>query len=270
MKNIKAIMVFLLLFFQLTGIQAQVWKDLQKAAQKKAIDKANKKVQNQIDTTFNDSKADQGYLMGFEIKKVDVSTVPDSYSFDYKYIMEIKSDGGEAMNAEYLLVPNASYFAFNMKQDKGDSMLMIMDVQKQIMISCFGNGKEKTATASKMPDYSKAIDKQNASSPFTYKVLPNKTFLGYDCKGIEAVNDEYKMIFYYTNDAKVSFSDIFKSQKHSKIPDALTAYFKPDDKPLMMDMTMTDMKKKGKVTTMKCVSLEKSPYVFEKSDYKFL
>jgi hypothetical protein len=38
----------------------------------------------------------------------------------------------------------------------------------------------------------------------------------------------------------------------------------------LMDMTMRDLKNKGKVTTMKCVSLEKSAYEFRKADYKFM
>ncbi|MNR47204.1 hypothetical protein D3C85_1662740 [compost metagenome] len=112
--------------------------------------------------------------------------------------------------------------------------------------------------------------KENEKSKFTYKVLPNKTFLGYNCKGIQATNDEYDIVFYYTNETKVSFSDMFKNQKNSKMPDVLAGYIKPGEKTLMMDMSMKDLKNKGKVTTMKCISLEKKDFVFNKADYQFM
>jgi hypothetical protein len=38
----------------------------------------------------------------------------------------------------------------------------------------------------------------------------------------------------------------------------------------MMDVNMKDLKNKGRVTTIKCVSLEKSGYTFNKSEYKFM
>ena len=54
------------------------------------------------------------------------------------------------------------------------------------------------------------------------------------------------------------------------MPDAFSNYFKPGEKPLMMDMTMKDLKNKGKITKMKCISLEKNAYTFNKADYKFM
>jgi hypothetical protein len=78
------------------------------------------------------------------------------------------------------------------------------------------------------------------------------------------------MVFYYTNEAKVSFSDMFRSQQRQKTPDVLKRYFKTGDRPLMMTMSMKDLKDKGKITTMKCVVLEKNSREFLKSDYKFM
>jgi hypothetical protein len=37
-----------------------------------------------------------------------------------------------------------------------------------------------------------------------------------------------------------------------------------------MDMTMKDFRNKGKVTTMRCISLDKSVFVFNKADYHFM
>jgi hypothetical protein len=269
MKKIWFVVVLLALLFSFDSSQAQIWKQIQNAAQKKALDKASQKAQNQSDKTVDENTNTEAAIMSYGKNKVDASVVPNSYAFSWKYIMEIKSDDGKAMNADYFLEPNASYFGFNVGQ-QGQNMFMIMDAKNRLTVTCFGNGKDKMASASKMADYSEIAKKEGEKSKFTYKALPNKTFLGYNCKGIQATNDEYDIVFYYTNEAKVSFGDMFKNQKNWKMPDALAGYLKPDEKTLLMDMSMKDLKNKGKVTTMKCISLVKSVYVFNKSEYKFM
>jgi hypothetical protein len=270
MKKIWLVVVLLVLLFSFDSSQAQVWKQIQNAAQKKAVDKASQKTQNQSGETADQSAQVEAAMMSYGKNKVDASVVPNSYAFSWKYVMEIKTDEGKAMNADYLLEPDVSYFGFNMGQGQGQNMFMIMDAKNRLTITCFGDGKEKMASASKMPDYSEMVKKDGEHSKFTFKTLPNKTFLGYNCKGIQATNDEYDIIFYFTSEAKVSFGDLYRNQKNNKMPDVIANYFKPGEKALMMDMNMKDLKKKGKVTTMKCISLEKSAYVFNKADYKFM
>jgi hypothetical protein len=267
MKKSGFFIVVLVLLFLSNGSQAQIWNQIQNAAEKEALKKASQKGQKEIDKGVSQNANAQDAILSYGKNKVDVSAVPDSYTFSWKYIMEIKSDEGKAMNAEYFLEPNASYFGFNMGQGQEQSMFMIMDNKNKLTVTCFGNGKEKMASASKISDYSEMVKKEKGKSIFTYKTLPDKTFLGYKCKGIEATNADYVMVFYFTTEAKVSFGDLFKNQN---MPDAFSSYFKPDDKPLMMDMTMKDLKNKGKTTTMKCVSLDKNSYVFNKSDYQFM
>lgn len=281
MKKIGFVIVFLILLLSFDRSQAQIWKQIQKAAEQKALNKASQKAGNGTDKALDDAdKALEGSvnqnvnmneaILGYGKNKVDASQVPNSYAFSWKYIMEIKSDDGKAMNADYFLEPNVSYFGFNVSQGEGQSMFMIMDMKNKLTVTCFGDGKEKMASASKMPDYSEITKNESEKSKFTYKTLPNKTFLGYNCKGIQATNDEYDIVFYYTTETKVSFSDMFKNQKNSKMPDALAGYLKPGEKTLLMDMSMKDLKNKGKVTIMRCVSLEKNAYMFNKTDYKFM
>jgi hypothetical protein len=199
----------------------------------------------------------------FAKSKVSPASVPDTYPFSWKYKMEIKSGTSKAMTAEYLLQPNAEYFGMKMSD-----MLMIMDTKKKLSISTFKKGDSNMATASKLPDYAAAAEKQNLSK-FTDKSLPEKTILGYVCKGVEATNDDYVMVFYFTNDAPVNFADMFKSPQAQKMPDAFKNYFKPGDKPLMMEVEITEKAKK-RTTTMKCLALEKSAFTFKKNDYMFL
>lgn len=281
MKKMWFVIVLLVPLFSFNSSQAQVWKQFQKAAEQKALNKASQKANAATDKALDETDKAIGEsvdknvnvneaILSYGKNKVDASQVPDSYAFSWKYIMEIKGDDGKAMNADYFLEPNVSYFGFNVSQGEGQNMFMVMDMKNRLTVTSFGNGKEKMASASKMPDYSEMAKKEGEKSKFTYKTLPNKTFLGYNCKGIQATNDEYDIIFYYTTDAKVSFGDMFKNQKNWKMPDALAGYLKPDEKTLLMDMSMKDLKNKGKVTTMKCVSLEKNAYVFNKADYKFM
>lgn len=278
MKKMWFVLVLLVLLFSFDRSQAQIWKQIQKAAEQHAVNKASEKVNKGIDTAVdgdgnqssNQNVSMNDAMLNYNKNRVDASVVPNSYAFSWKYIMEIKSDEGKAMNAEYFLEPNATYLGFNVAQGEGQNMFMIMDAKNRITVTCFGSGKDKMASASKMPDYAEMAKKESEKSKFIYKTLPNKTFLGYSCKGIQATNDEYDIIFYYTTDAKVSFGDMFKNQKNWKMPDAWSGYFKPDEKTLLMDMSMKDLKNKGKVTTMKCLNLEKNAFVFNKADYRFM
>lgn len=261
MKKIWFVGVFLVLLFSFNSSQAQILK--------KAMEKFSKKDEAGADKATGQNVNMENAMMGFGKNKVDPSVVPNSYAFSWKYIMEITANEGKPMNAEYLLEPNKSYVAMNMAQGKGQNMLMIMDSGNNITVTCFGDGNQKMATASKMPDYTDLAKKESEKSKFTIKTLPNKTFLGYNCKGVQMTNEQYDIICYYTSEAKVSFGDMFKNQKNWKMPEELASYFKPEERTLLMDMTMKDLKSR-KVTTMKCLSLEKSAYTFNKSDYKFM
>ncbi len=238
MKRLKFILSTLLVMFAFNAAVAQ-------AEQKKAIHDA----------------------MNFGKNKADVSKIPAKYAFSWKYSMNMKTAAGKTMIMDYFLEPNASYYGANMKRS-GSDMFMIMDTKNKMMVNCFNKGAKKMAMASKMPDYSNMDKTQN--SKYTYKSLPNKVILGFNCKGIQATNANSTMIFYYTNDAKVSFSELFKSQQNQSYASGILKFFKPNEKPLMMSMEYTDLKDKSKKITMTCIGLEKQAYTFNKSDYQFM
>lgn len=196
--------------------------------------------------------------------KVDAAKVPASYDFSWKYTMDIKSGTSKNMIADYLLAPGAAYFGMSLPQ----GMLMIMDTKNQLAVTAFSQGGKKMASASKLPDYTEMSGKKDLGK-FTYKTLPAKTILGYKCKGVEATNADYVMIFYYTNDAPVSFADMFKSAQSMKVPDPFSSYFKPGEKPLMLSVDITE-KAKNRTTSMTCIALEKNATAFKKADYKFM
>lgn len=241
MKNLKFILSSILILFIFNTTLAQKTDALQKKA---------------MEDEMNLSK-----------NKVNPSKIPNKYSFSWKYSMEMKTTTGKSVVFDYLLEPNSNYYGANMHQS-GSEMFMIMDMKNKLTISSFGKGSKKMAMASRIPDYTKTNEEQN--SKFTYKTLPNKTILGYNCKGVQATNSNSTMVFYYTNEAKVSFSEIFRSQQNQNTPDAFKSFFKPGEKPLMMYMEHKDLKDKSKNMSMKCIALEKEAFIFNKSDYQFM
>lgn len=269
MKKIQRVFCSLLVLFFINGTQAQILKKIKRAVvdkvERKAVEKVSDKAAEEVTKPLDKTLNPETMAMDYGKNKVDPSLIPDSYTFSWKYSMEIQSDKGKAMIAEYFLEPKADYFGFNVNSN---DMFMIMDHKNKIMISTF-NQNEKMASASKMADYSELAKKETENTKFTYKTLPGKTILGYKCKGIEATNNEYVMVFYYTTDAKVSFANMFKSQQNQQMPNAFKDYFKKGENPLTMSMEMKNVKN-GQVTTMKCVGLEKNARTFTKSEYKFM
>ena len=268
MKKICWVFSLVLLLVFNNVLEAQILKKLQKKVQDKVEQKASDKAEEGTENSMEKALDANAMAMAHGKNKVDPALVPDSYSFSWKYSLEIQSENEKAMIMDYFLEPNAEYFGF--KMGESGEMFMVIDSRNKLMITAFEQEKEKVAMASKMPDYSEMTSKENESDGFSYRSLPNKIIMGYNCKGIEATSADFVMVFYYTNEAKVSFSDMFRSQQKQKTPNVLKRYFKTGDRPLMMTMSMKDLKDKGKITTMKCVVLEKNSREFLKSDYKFM
>ena len=265
-KIIRLFSVVVLLFFVATA-EAQILRKLTKKIQDKAISKAV-----EADT---DSAERKDEVLGFDKmamaygkNRVDAALVPSSYPFSWEYSLEMQTENEKPMIIDYYLEPNVEYFGFKMRTT--EDMFLIIDSKNKFMITTFNQKKGKMAMASRMPDYTEIADKGNEIEKFSYKTLPNKVIMGFNCKGIQATSADLEMVFYYTNEAKVSFSDMFKAQQKKSTPNALKNYFKPSDNPLMMTMTMKDLKNKGAVTTMKCISLVKKTSEFKKSDYTFM
>jgi len=207
-------------------------------------------------------------LMNLSKNKVDAAKIPEKYSFSWKYTMQITSEKSKEVVFDYFLEPNATYYAANMNKTGASAMFMIMDAKNNMSITTFGKDGKKIAMASKVPDYSKMADEN--TKKMKYKAIPGKKILGFNCKGMQASNEDMEMVFYYTTETKVSFTNVFKTNQNGGFPDVFKDLLKPNEKPLLMEMNYKDLKNKNKTSTMKCISLNKEPYTFNKSDYKFM
>lgn len=109
-------------------------------------------------TTSTEKKSSVEDLMNYGKNKIDVSAIPNKYTFNWRYTMQIISEKGKTMNFDYFLEPNANYYGADINQTKNSDMFMIMDAKNKITITTFGKDNKKMAMASKMADYSKITD----------------------------------------------------------------------------------------------------------------
>ena len=225
---------------------------IDKAADKVA-DKAADKTGEAMDKLLN---PDFGSIMNPMGKKVDMSKLPASYNFDYRYAMKMKTEEGE-IRMDYYLSKTEPYMGVKMimSEDKNMSMSMVFDEGNKTLFT-YVNGM---AMATEM-DLSDAVDEEDTDmyNDYTFKELPNREFLGYDCIGREMENDEYKFTIYIAPDMEAGFGNMFKS-KHANIPPSMQKFSKEYENGLMMYMEMVDKKgkkKKNTNATMECVAFE--------------
>lgn len=267
MKNLILSMLSVLLFG--FSAQAQFLKNLKNKVEQKVEQRVTENIANKAA-----SEADKSLNKMWETKlknmpvpmganKVDISEVPEVYSFDWAYQMEMQTSEGK-MNMVYHLREDAPYFGINLK-DAGD-MFMVLDSENNLSIMYFNSGDSKFLNATKLEPEDLAEESEDFYEDFIVEEIAGKTILGYDCKGFKAENDEHIFKFYITKDAPVSFTGIQQS-KDSKIPKGFNADWLKDGKGLMMEMQMDDKKDPKKSAKMICTSLENKSFSLNKKDY---
>ncbi len=185
MKNLKIIPIFLICFFFSGIINAQFMKKLKDKVENrveqviidKTSDKAAQKTDQTLDKVFSQKLG--GAKQG---KKITPENVSGSFEFEYLYRLTMTTAQSKTqMNLDYLLKPEATYMGIKMNQ--GQDMFMIMDGQTNINYMFINSGDNKIATATTI-DGDAIIEEDTINyDDFTITDLPNKTFLGYDCKG---------------------------------------------------------------------------------------
>ena len=225
---------------------------IDKAADKVA-DKAADKTGEAMDKLLN---PDFGSIMNPMGNKVDMSKLPASYKFDYRYALKMSTQEGE-IDMDYYLSKTEPYMGVKMYmgEDKNMDMSMVYDEGNKAIFTNM-NGM---AIATEM-DLSKAVDEDEMDmyNDYTFKELPNRKILGYDCVGREMENDEYKFITYIAPDMEAGFGNMFKSE-HTNLPPAMQKFSDEYKNGLMMYMEMEDKKNKDKKYnkfTMECVAFE--------------
>jgi hypothetical protein len=257
-------MAFLIAGVGIINVDAQFLKDLKNRALERSKDmviaktaqKAADKTGQVMDKLLN---PDFSKLMNQGGKKVDMSKLPDSYKFHYRYALKMTTAEG-GIDIDYYLHKTEPYMG--VKMNMGLEMSMVFDEGNKVMFT-YVNGM---ATATEM-DLNSEVAKEdvNMYDNYTLKELPNRKFLGYDCIGREMESDDYKFTIYIAPDMEAGFGTMFKSD-HANIPPAMQKFSREYENGLMMYMEMVDkknMKKKKKNTsaTMECVAFEPTEMV---------
>lgn len=250
--------------------QGQFLKDLKKRVEERAkevveyktADKAGQMTENALDKILNPNFEGM-FGGGAKGKPVDVSDLPDAYSFEYRYAMKMSTSAGE-MQLDYFLNPNESYIGYQM--DMGMNFFSVIDEERQIMVNYIDGRPIATSMnilgEEEMMEEDYAMDYES----FTLTELPNREFLGYDCIGRQMENDEMKFIVYFATDMPANFDNVFKNTQNN-MPDELKRFTEEFPNSLMMYMEMEDKENKGKKSgsaTMECVAFE--PYELTQSN----
>ena len=257
----------ILISFGVSHSNAQFLKKLKKRVMEKTeelvidktADKAADKTGEAMDKLLN---PDFGSLMNPMGSKVDMSTLPATYNFDYRYAMKMSTKEGE-FDMDYYLNKTQPYMGMVMKmgEEKNMNMSMVFDEGNKAIVT-YVNGMAM-ATEMDMSDIADAEVEEEIDmyKDLTFKELPNRTFLGYDCIGREMENDEYKFTIYIAPDMESGFGNMFKSQ-HANIPPSMQKFSQEYQDGLMMYMEMVDKKNKDRGSaTMECVAFEPTNFV---------
>ena len=276
MEKVKLLVItlcVLLGFSQHTN--AQFFKKLKERAEeaakeavlRKAEDKAAMETEKGMDKIFN---------FDFSKKSMDPSILPESYDFEWKYKLQMKSKSKQGeMDIVYNLKSGANYFGFKpeFKEKKmTDSLVMVMDEGLRTMTIFRNSNDIKTGYIISTPIESAedVAEEEELMKEMNYKELGTKEVLGYQCQGFQIENKEIKMIMYVTFDAPVSFNQIYSGANKKALPNGFDPkWLKGADNSLMMEMTFINKKKKKFNTTMTCVELVNEPMSITVSEYNF-
>ena len=263
MKYVKISIILILLFAISTNADAQFLDRLKKKVIERTtdvvIDKTADKAAEQTNKLMeNILNPNLDGLFNFGTTPVDLNDLPASYNFNYSYNTKMVNEGGE-FEMEYLFSENSPYFG--VKTDMAPDMLMIYDNSNNTIIIKSGDAiiARELPKIEENEDYSGEDIDLNVD--YEFSELPDRNFLGYNCKGYQMENDEHVMKVYIAPDAGVSFNN-FDAGKGmpNNMPSEMVEFSKRYENGLMLYMEMEDKSENQNthLITMECTSFNKS------------
>ncbi|MDD4777935.1 MAG: DUF4412 domain-containing protein [Fermentimonas sp.] len=236
----------------LNRLKNKVLESAENVVVDKAADKAAEKTADAMDKVLNPNMEGLFNMGG---KSVDLSQLPEAYHFDYDYTLKMSSQG-EEMRMNYLFNKNEPYIGI--KTEASPEMVMILDSPKNTFII----KSDETVIAREFnTDNELNEDEIDENLNYTFSELPDREFLGYNCKGFQMENEENKIIVYFAPEIDVRFGNT-EGQGLGKMSKEMKAFAKKYENGLMMYMEMDDKLNKSKNNdssmTMECVSFEES------------
>jgi hypothetical protein len=267
-KNTQLFFTIIFLLMAIPSTQAQLLKKLKKRVEQKVenviVEKASDKAAEETSKTMD--KAFEINPFGGKMDKADPNLVADSYDFTWKYSLKMTSAQGEIV-FDYYLNPGSNYFGFT--SAAMENMFTVMDNGKKVTAIFMEHEGNNMGMVTSMPDDLDLEEAKVRPEAFEITSIDDKTINGYHCKGVNARTVDYEIDMYFTNEAEVSFDDIYKNQQ-ARIPAQVKDFFGEDEKVLLIYMELKGLKKKNESMTMECVGLEEVSKTILKSDYKFM
>ncbi|QDO95138.1 DUF4412 domain-containing protein [Formosa sediminum] len=279
--KLKHLTIILLFLFSGTQLQAQFLKKLknklQQATEDVIIDKASQKAEQSlgkhldsilgIDGEYNFNGGNFG-----QFSLANDSILPDTYTFEWKYILRIESPKEDPMDITYYLKPEEKYFAMQPTLDQvnqSDNVFIVMDIERNANAIFMTNKNKKTGMVMHSNLNMDNIESDTyLETDYTFTEIDDKIINGKVCKGFKIENDDSIMIMYNDMDAPVSFSSIFGINTKN-VPNGFNPkWLDQAENSLVMEVIYTD-KSNTKSTTMRCMSLHEHNFQIKKQDYDF-
>jgi hypothetical protein len=277
MKPLARLGSALILLFICFPVHGQFLKNLKKKVEQrveqtvteKIADKAAKEAGKTLDNLMEGNMGGNSpFPVGTE--QVSMDEIPDSYDFEWAYELQIQTGNKEqqAMDMTYYLKEGAPYWGARIEQ--GMSLFMVFDVERMLSVIFMESEGNNFVSATKIPEESMEGEAFEDYEGYELREVPGKKILGYDCKGYEMEDENYKFTVYTTFDTDVSLTDMYK--KSEQFPQNFNMeWIKQEDKTgMLMEMLMEDKSKKNETTRMTCTRLEKEAYSIKKADYNSL
>ncbi|WP_029034454.1 DUF4412 domain-containing protein [Salinimicrobium terrae] len=270
MKNFIYLSFILFFMVGTTTAEAQFLKKLKKKVEQKVEDAATKnisdKAANVTDKALNNMWETQlnnsNFTIGMDM--VNPSEIPESYDFDWEYTLQMKTTEGE-MDMIYYIKEDAPYVGIKVPQ--AENMFTVLDNKRDMTVMYMNSEGNKMVMATKINVSEEDMETDNSYENMEFEEIGTKTILGYECQGYRSENAENIFEFYVTDEAGVSFTDIYQENQQN-VPKGLKADWIKDSTGLLMAMEMMDKKNPEKNVTMTCTGIEKSPFSINTSEYQ--
>jgi hypothetical protein len=256
-------------------LQAQVLRELRNRAIDRTIDKvidrtAEKLAEKMATAIMRMLEPNFEEWMKGTGRTIDPALLPEAYYFHYIYRLQITNSEGTIEMDYYLNKNNLNYLGVHFYS--GAEMFMVMDHNLKANITYMSTGDTPFAMAMENKDIA-AGDEETIDNfdGYTFSELPDKVFLGHNCKGRQVENDDHKFIIYVAPNMPATMGNAF-TPKTSELPPALASTASEFENGLMMFMEITDKKNQRRQNlsgTMECIGYEASEYTIINSQYKF-
>ncbi len=261
MKTVKILLVGMLLFGAVHGVEAQflnrlknrIVEEAEKVVIDKAADKAAEKTSEAMDHVLSPDISLDNILSGIG-NTVDLNQLPETYRFDYIYGLKMENPDGSFL-FDYLLNKTEPYMGLKPNVGNNADLVVVIDDGSKAFVTVTGGQVFAMSMSEDNADQAEdeAIKELEANVDYKITNLPNRTFLGYDCVGYRMVGEDHSMIVYIAPDLEVGFGNMFNAkQSDANVPSQMKSLNRHFNDGLLMYMEL-----ENENTVMECVVLER-------------